>query len=99
MFQICHRSMTTHRCATMAAVGETWTPPSWATVLAAIAARAPEHDRDGSFPFEAFAALHPTGALRLTIPPADGGLGQRLAAATEMVGAVGEADPSVALVL
>ena len=43
--------------------------------------------------------MHPTGALRLTIPTADGGLGQRLAAATEMIVAVGEADPSVALVL
>jgi alkylation response protein AidB-like acyl-CoA dehydrogenase len=83
----------------MTAVGETWPPPSWTTVLAEIAERAAEHDRDGSFPFEAFDALHPTGALRLTIPTAAGGLGERLAAATAMVVAVGEADPSVALVL
>jgi alkylation response protein AidB-like acyl-CoA dehydrogenase len=83
----------------MAGVGETWPPPAWTTVLTAIAERAAEHDRDGSFPFEAFGALHPTGALRLTIPTTDGGLGQGLAAATAMVVAVGEADPAVALVL
>ena len=68
-------------------------------MLAAIAARAAEHDRDGSFPFEAFDALFPTGALRLTIPVEHGGLGRGLAAATELVVDVGAADPSVALVL
>ena len=52
----------------MTVVGETWPPPSWTAVLADIGDRAAEHDRDGSFPFEAFDALHPTGALRLTIP-------------------------------
>jgi len=83
----------------MTAVGETWPPPSWTAVLADIGERAAEHDRDGSFPFEAFAALHPTGALRLTIPTSAGGLGLGIAAATEMVVAVGAADPSVALVL
>jgi alkylation response protein AidB-like acyl-CoA dehydrogenase len=83
----------------MTAVGETWPPSSWTAVLTGIADRAPEHDRDGSFPFEAFDALHPTGALRLTIPADAGGLGGRLAVATAMVVAVGEADPSVALVL
>jgi alkylation response protein AidB-like acyl-CoA dehydrogenase len=80
-------------------VGETWPPPSWTAVLADIGDRAAEHDRDGSFPTEAFSALHPTGALRLTIPTAAGGLGLGMTAATEMVVAVGAADPSVALVL
>ena len=80
-------------------VGETWPSPTWTAVLADIAERAAEHDGDGSFPFEAFSALHPTGALRLTIPADAGGLGRGLAAATAMVVDVGEADPSVALVL
>ena len=83
----------------MAVMGESWPHEELPAVLASIAARAAEHDHDGSFPFEAFDALYTTGALRLTIPVAAGGLGGGLAAATELVVAVGEADPSVALVL
>ena len=79
--------------------GDAWPHPDLPAVLAAIAGRAAEHDRDGSFPFEAFDALFPTGALRLTIPSEHGGLGRGLAAATDLVVDVGAADPSVALVL
>jgi len=76
-----------------------WPHPDLPAVLGAIAARAADHDRDGSFPFEAFEALAPTGALRLTVPGAAGGLGAGLAATTDLVVDVGAADPSVALVL
>ncbi|MCU1394090.1 MAG: Acyl-CoA dehydrogenase type 2 domain protein [Ilumatobacteraceae bacterium] len=76
------------------------TPPTLPGLDAAldlIASRAAEHDADGSFPFEAFDALEPTGALRLTVPADAGGLGGGLAAATRLVVALGEADPAVAL--
>src|SRR5829696_50109 len=83
----------------MTRMGDSWPHPALPAVLAGIAERAAEHDRDGSFPAEAFDALHPTGALRLTIPTADGGLGRGLGDATSLVVDVGAADPSVALVL
>jgi alkylation response protein AidB-like acyl-CoA dehydrogenase len=83
----------------MTTMGDSWPHPDLPGVLAAIAARAADHDLDGSFPTEAFDALFPIGALRLTMPVEHGGLGGGLAAATALVTAVGEADPSVALVL
>ena len=39
------------------------------------AARAAEHDRTGSFPFENFQALFDAGLLSLTVPRERGGLG------------------------
>jgi alkylation response protein AidB-like acyl-CoA dehydrogenase len=44
-------------------------------LAARFAARADAHDRDGSFPFENYAALHDTGYLRLAIPSEYGGEG------------------------
>ena len=38
--------------------------------VAALAARAGEHDRDATFPHEAFDLLHSTGVLNLTVPTA-----------------------------
>jgi alkylation response protein AidB-like acyl-CoA dehydrogenase len=67
--------------------------------LVAIADRASAHDRDGSFPHEAFDALHEAGALTLTAPADSGGGGGGLADACRLVEAVGAADASVALVL
>ncbi len=67
--------------------------------LAVIAGRASAHDRDGSFPHEAFDALQEAGALTLTAPADIGGGGGGLADACRLVEAVGAADPSVALVL
>ena len=64
-----------------------------------MAARASEHDRDATFPHEAFDALRPTGALSLTVPAACGGGGGGLAACCELVEALGRADASVALVV
>jgi alkylation response protein AidB-like acyl-CoA dehydrogenase len=71
----------------------------FSAVLQAIAERAAAHDADGSFPFEAFDELWKFGVLNLTIPADVGGSGAGLEAATEAVVAVGEADPSVALLL
>ncbi len=73
--------------------------PGLDDALALIAARAAEHDLDGSFPVEAFDALAATGALRLTIPSDAGGLGGQLDAATRLVTKLGQADPVVALVV
>ena len=53
--------------------------PGLPEALGLIASRAAEHDVEGTFPFEAFDALFPTGALRLTIPVDAGGLGGGLA--------------------
>jgi alkylation response protein AidB-like acyl-CoA dehydrogenase len=75
------------------------TQPTLDDALASIAARAGEHDRDGSFPHEAFDRLFDVGALALTVPVALGGGGGALAASCRLVEAVGTADPSVALVL
>ena len=44
-------------------------------VAPAIAARASQHDRDVTFPFEDFDDLYSAGLLSLTMPVADGGLG------------------------
>lgn len=65
----------------------------------AFAARAAEHDRDGSFPFENFAALAEAGLLALTVPVPLGGGGAAAGEAARVIGIVAEADPSTALVL
>ena len=63
------------------------------------AERAPDHDRDGSFPFENFEYLSRAGLLALTVPSALGGAGAGAAKAAQVLGIVGKADPSTALVL
>jgi alkylation response protein AidB-like acyl-CoA dehydrogenase len=70
----------------------------FAEVLAEIAEAAPRHDRDATFPFENFELLHHEGLLGLTVRGADGGGNAGLAEAAEVVGAVGRACPSTALV-
>ncbi|MGH9048193.1 MAG: acyl-CoA dehydrogenase family protein [Acidimicrobiia bacterium] len=40
-----------------------------------VAERAEEHDRDGTFPFEAFEAMKASGFMAATVPEAFGGLG------------------------
>jgi alkylation response protein AidB-like acyl-CoA dehydrogenase len=65
----------------------------------ALAARAGEHDRDATFPHEAFDLLHATGALNLTVPISLGGAGAGLADSCRMVETVAMGDASVALVL
>lgn len=63
------------------------------------AARAPAHDRDASFPFENFADLSREGLLGLTVPTALGGAGAGVQDAARVLGIIGKADPSTALVL
>ena len=71
-----------------------------ATLLAkAFAERAPVHDRDGSFPFRNFEDLSEAGLLALTVPAALGGGGAGAAEAARILGIIGKADPSTALVL
>lgn len=61
--------------------------------------RAARHDRDGSFPFENFKELSEAGLLSLTVPAALGGAGSGVKLAVRIIGIIGKADPSTALVL
>jgi alkylation response protein AidB-like acyl-CoA dehydrogenase len=71
-----------------------------ANLLAAgFAARASQHDRDASFPFENFNELSEAGLLALTVPAALGGSGASARDAARIIGIFGKADPSTALVL
>lgn len=71
-----------------------------ATLLAEhFAVRAALHDRDASFPFQNFQELSEAGLLALTVPAALGGSGAGAAEAARILGIVGQADPSTALVL
>ncbi|WFU74716.1 acyl-CoA dehydrogenase family protein [Bradyrhizobium sp. CB2312] len=63
------------------------------------AARAAEHDRSGSFPFENFRELSEAGLLSLTVPAAHGGGGAGARYAAKILGIIGKADASTALVL
>ena len=63
------------------------------------AARAPAHDRDANFPFGNFADLSREGLLALTVPVALGGGGAGARDAIRVLGIIGKADPSTALVL
>jgi alkylation response protein AidB-like acyl-CoA dehydrogenase len=67
-------------------------------VVADLAARAEQHDRDGSFPQESIAGVHEAGLLTATVAAQYGGPGAGLAATVEILRALGSADPSVALV-
>jgi alkylation response protein AidB-like acyl-CoA dehydrogenase len=68
-------------------------------LASAFAARAAQHDRDASFPFENFAQLSESGLLALTVPAALGGLGAGALEAARIINIFGKADPSTALVL
>jgi alkylation response protein AidB-like acyl-CoA dehydrogenase len=71
-----------------------------ARLLAAeFAARAAQHDRDASFPFENFKDLSEAGLLALTVPTALGGHGAGALDTARVIGIFGKADPSTALVL
>ncbi|MET4796038.1 alkylation response protein AidB-like acyl-CoA dehydrogenase [Bradyrhizobium japonicum] len=61
--------------------------------------RAAEHDRTGSFPFENFRELSEAGLLSLTVPAVHGGAGAGARYAVRVIGIIGKADPSTALVL
>src|SRR5687767_12466768 len=61
-------------------------------------ARAAEHDRDASFPFENFDSLRDAGLLNLTVPERFGGMGAGLVAACKATEEVARGEPSTALV-
>jgi alkylation response protein AidB-like acyl-CoA dehydrogenase len=63
------------------------------------AARAAQHDREASFPFENFKELSEAGLLALTVPTALGGAGAGARDSARIIGIFGKADPSTALVL
>jgi hypothetical protein len=63
------------------------------------AERASAHDRDASFPFENFRELSEARLLALTVPAALGGSGAGAQEAARILGVIGKADPSTALVL
>ncbi len=71
-----------------------------ARALAAdFATRAAEHDRDRSFPFENFDALHRAGLLDLVVPVEQGGRGGGLPQIVTVVGTIAGGDAATALVL
>ena len=63
------------------------------------AATAAEHDRTGVVPEQNFRALAEGGLLALTVPVAMGGHGAGLGIASKVIGRIGQADPSTALIL
>jgi alkylation response protein AidB-like acyl-CoA dehydrogenase len=68
-------------------------------LAADFAQRAAAHDRDRSFPFENFDALHSSGLLNLIVPVERGGLGGGLREIIAVIGAIAGGDASTALVL
>ncbi|MCI0753659.1 acyl-CoA dehydrogenase family protein [Teichococcus vastitatis] len=72
--------------------------PDLEALSRAFAARAAEHDRTGRFPHANFAALHAAGLLGLTVPRAQGGQGEGLAAALTAIEAVSRGCASTGLV-
>jgi alkylation response protein AidB-like acyl-CoA dehydrogenase len=69
------------------------------TLAKDFAARATVHDRTASFPFENFRELSEAGLLSLTVPAVHGGAGAGARYTARVIGIVGKADPSTALVL
>jgi alkylation response protein AidB-like acyl-CoA dehydrogenase len=64
-----------------------------------LAARAAQHDRDASFPFENFADLRDAGLLGLTVPIANGGAGASLTTFLRVQEALAAGDGSTAMAL
>jgi alkylation response protein AidB-like acyl-CoA dehydrogenase len=69
------------------------------TLASEFAARAAQHDRDASFPFENFDALAEAKLLALTVPTALGGSGAGALDAARIINIFAKVDPSTALVL
>ncbi|GAA2751657.1 acyl-CoA dehydrogenase family protein [Kitasatospora cinereorecta] len=66
-------------------------------VVDLLAARAEEHDRDGTFPYQGIEAVHEAGLLTLTVGPRHGGPGATLADTVQVLARLGRGDASVAL--
>ena len=76
-------------------------PPQLAAlpdITAALAAQAAGHDRDGSFPADGISLVHDAGLLTATVAGPYGGPGAGLAITVAILRALGQGDPSVALV-
>jgi len=69
------------------------------TLTERFAATADLLDRDSSFPFDNFAALHEAGLLTLTTPKSLGGHGADLPTTLKVLQAVARGEPATALVL
>ncbi|MDM0065504.1 acyl-CoA dehydrogenase family protein [Variovorax sp. J31P207] len=78
-------------------------PHEDAALLARLSARfaetAADHDRDGSFPRDNFAALHAHGLIAWVAPRVHGGGGASLDAARRVLAAVAYGEPATALIL
>ena len=70
---------------------------SLAQVTAALAVHAPAHDQDGSFPWQGVAAVHEAGLLTASVGRRYGGRPLSARETLDVFLALGEGDPSVAL--
>ncbi|MGW2401518.1 acyl-CoA dehydrogenase family protein [Kitasatospora sp. NPDC001664] len=66
-------------------------------VVDLLAARAEEHDRDATFPYQGIEAVHEAGLLTLTVGRRYGGPGAGLAETVQLLAQLGRGDASVAL--
>lgn len=66
-------------------------------VVDLLAARAEEHDRDGTFPYQGIEAVHEAGLLTLTVAQKYGGAGGTLADTVRVLAQLGRGDASVAV--
>ncbi|WP_035751913.1 acyl-CoA dehydrogenase family protein [Parafrankia discariae] len=69
-----------------------------AAVTAQLAATAEEHDRSAGFPWAGIQAVHDAGLLRLGIAPRYGGAELNAVDSVRVFAALGQGDPSVALI-
>ncbi|WP_316525282.1 acyl-CoA dehydrogenase family protein [Kitasatospora brasiliensis] len=67
-------------------------------VVDLLAARAEEHDRDATFPYQGIEAVHEAGLLTLTVSGRYGGPGGTLADTVQVLSQLGRGDASVAVV-
>ncbi|MEU9079046.1 acyl-CoA dehydrogenase family protein [Kitasatospora sp. NPDC048538] len=67
-------------------------------VVDLLAARAEEHDRDATFPYQGIEAVHEAGLLTLTVSRRYGGPGGTLADVVRVLAQLGRGDASVAVV-
>jgi len=73
-------------------------PASLPAVTAALAERAADYDRTGAFPAESIQVLHEAGVLTATVGKRFGGAELGHAGTVDLMLALGEGDPSVALI-
>jgi alkylation response protein AidB-like acyl-CoA dehydrogenase len=68
------------------------------SIVAALASRADEHDREATFPHEGVELVHAAGLLTTTVHPRYGGPGAGVLDTARLLSELGRGDPSVALV-